>query len=162
MNEKQCTKCHVVRPIIDYWFVHPSKDNGKRRPDCKYCKRKDSKARYDKDPEYFKSRVVKYAGPARQRARAHMDAYLNIHPCIDCGESDPVVLEFDHVRGKKIKAVSVLVSRGCGIDRLKLEIAKCDVRCANCHRKKTAKDLKWRNKRGISLLARHSASTRDK
>ncbi|HUQ34490.1 MAG TPA: hypothetical protein VM095_20380 [Pyrinomonadaceae bacterium] len=64
--------------------------------------------------------------------------YLEGHPCVDCGESDPIVLEFDHVRGKKSYAVSSLGWRLVSWDSVMKEIAKCDVRCANCHRRRTA------------------------
>ena len=66
--------------------------------------------------------------------------YLIKHSCIDCGESDPIVLEFDHVRGTKLDCVSVMISKNFKIDIIKKEIAKCNVRCANCHKRKTAKE----------------------
>lgn len=62
--------------------------------------------------------------------------------CIDCPEKDPVVLEFDHLKDKKFQIASWL--RGVGsLDKLETELSKCVVRCANCHRRKTAKDFNW-------------------
>ncbi len=52
------------------------------------------------------------------------------------------MLDFDHVREKVIE-VSILVGNGTSWKRIEEEIAKCVVRCANCHRKKTAVDLGW-------------------
>ena len=60
--------------------------------------------------------------------------------CIDCGESDPIVLDFDHQLDKKF---CISRYRGHGIKALEGEIAKCVVRCSNCHRRKTAKDFGW-------------------
>ena len=65
-------------------------------------------------------------------------SYLQSHPCVDCGESDLVVLDLDHVRGEKIKTVTDMVRGGWSIAKIDIEIAKCEVRCANCHRRKTA------------------------
>ena len=62
--------------------------------------------------------------------------------CADCGEKDPVVLEFDHVRDKE-KDVSLLLAGGYSLERILKEIDKCVIRCANCHRRKTAKDQNW-------------------
>lgn len=59
--------------------------------------------------------------------------YLLSHPCIDCGYSDPRALEFDHVKGKKKDNVSTLCMKARSLDLIKEEIAKCEVRCANCH-----------------------------
>ncbi len=69
----------------------------------------------------------------RQRNREYVWQYLLEHPCVDCGFSDPRALQFDHVRGKKDVAISVMVSRVASMERLIAEIEKCDVRCANCH-----------------------------
>ena len=63
--------------------------------------------------------------------------YLLGHPCVDCGESDPGVLDFDHLRDKKAN-ISTLVQSGVSWQSLADEIAKCEVRCANCHRRRTA------------------------
>lgn len=63
--------------------------------------------------------------------------YLNAHPCIECGYSNPLALEFDHVRGKKIETVPVIADGIPGrfsLEDLTEEIKKCEVRCANCHR----------------------------
>jgi hypothetical protein len=57
--------------------------------------------------------------------------------CQDCGETDPVVFEFDHVRGKKLGNVAEMARSGCGQQRIIDEIKKCKVVCANCHRRRT-------------------------
>jgi hypothetical protein len=59
--------------------------------------------------------------------------------CIDCGfNAHPAALEFDHVRGEKLGNVSTIRNRAWHL--VLAEIAKCDVRCSNCHRIKTAED----------------------
>ena len=63
--------------------------------------------------------------------------YLGTRPCADCGERDPVVLEFDHVGAKRAE-VSMLVRRGVLPAVPMQEIARCEVVCANCHRRRTA------------------------
>lgn len=58
--------------------------------------------------------------------------------CMDCGESDPVVLDFDHRPGTdKEGNIGSYRSLGWSIERLTKEIKKCDVVCANCHRRRT-------------------------
>lgn len=74
----------------------------------------------------------------RSQARAWVLEYRLNHPCVDCGESDPVCLDFDHVRGVKWANISTLVSKGATVATIKDEVRKCDVRCSNCHRKVTA------------------------
>jgi hypothetical protein len=70
--------------------------------------------------------------------------YLKTHPCVDCGECDIRVLEFDHVRGKRKYRISSMVYSGRSWKNLLREIVKCDVRCANCHSLRTYKNnYRW-------------------
>ena len=69
--------------------------------------------------------------------------YLATHPCVECGEADPVVLQFDHVRGTKLDSLSNMSRNQSSLARLDTEIAKCEVRCANCHARKTAVEQEW-------------------
>lgn len=64
--------------------------------------------------------------------------FLCAHPCVDCGERDPVVLEFHHVREKKRDNVACLLRGTYEWRTVAAEIAKCVVLCANCHRRRTA------------------------
>ena len=62
--------------------------------------------------------------------------HLSSHPCVDCGFSDTRALEFDHVRGKKVDTISSLVPlipSKYNLQDLMAEIAKCEIRCSNCH-----------------------------
>ena len=57
-------------------------------------------------------------------------------PCHDCGQTFPAyVMEFDHARGTKVDNVARMVASS--LARLRAELAKCDVVCANCHRVRT-------------------------
>ncbi|OLD51502.1 MAG: hypothetical protein AUI58_07205 [Chloroflexi bacterium 13_1_40CM_2_70_6] len=67
--------------------------------------------------------------------------YLDAHPCVDCGMDDSVVLDFDH-RGEKTAAVSTLVRQARTWSEVTAEIKKCEVRCANCHARRTAKEIR--------------------
>jgi hypothetical protein len=63
--------------------------------------------------------------------------YFKEHPCTDCGESDPVVLEFDHLRDKAFTISQKFRERAW--QAILDEIKKCEVVCANCHRRRTAR-----------------------
>lgn len=74
--------------------------------------------------------------------------YLYKHPCVDCGEIDVRCLEFDHRdRTTKLAAVSQMIARQFSWEKIMAEIDKCDVRCSNCHRKRTALQFNTRKHR---------------
>lgn len=91
----------------------------------------------DNNPDKFLAKTKRYNKKSRIRKAQAVFDYLFDHPCVDCGESDVKVLDFDHVRGTKKMAVRSLLSRGSNLSIIFEEIAKCEVRCSNCHRKAT-------------------------
>jgi len=98
---------------------------------------------------YFRRRGDKHRrqnAAARQSrvavARRFIARFLADHPCVDCGEADARVLDFDHI-GEKSSLVSALVAWGAPRARIEMEIARCEVRCANCHRRVTARRAGW-------------------
>lgn len=56
--------------------------------------------------------------------------------CVDCGEKNHIVLDFDHIRDKKYN-VSRMIHDGFSWKAIVKEIKKCEVVCANCHRIRT-------------------------
>lgn len=85
-----------------------------------------------------KEKCIAAVRASKALSKARLKEYLSAHPCVDCGENDPIVLEFDHVRGVKTSEVyNLAVKRGWAWKRVLTEIAKCEVRCANCHRRVT-------------------------
>lgn len=79
----------------------------------------------------------------RDRNREFIWDYLEKNPCITCGEDDPIVLEFDHRDpAEKVDTISRL-ALSASLATITAEIAKCDVLCAHCHRRRTAKQFGW-------------------
>lgn len=122
-QHRECKECRITKPTSE--FYRQSRGSGGLNPRCKSCVSKSGKENYRKS-----------AG------RTLIFEYLLTHPCVDCGESDPVVLEFDHRPGEvKVFTIGNPASRSRRmLDLLLIEIAKCDIRCANCHRRRTAKE----------------------
>lgn len=108
-------------------------------------KRKQSaaaKKHYLNNLQIMKKRAAAFKKMARIRNRNFVQNFLKNNPCTDCPESDPIVLEFDHVRGVKHRNVADMINAGFSLKSIQKEIDKCEVRCANCHRRKTFKERK--------------------
>lgn len=92
------------------------------------------KQHYLNNKAYYKYKAKVNKKKARDKAHQFTRRYKTLCGCIDCGyKENPVALQFDHVRGTKFMNVSTMISRGFGIQKIKEEIRKCDVRCSNCH-----------------------------
>lgn len=75
-----------------------------------------------------------YAHRTGQLFRAYLAAEKLAHGCAKCGYNEhPAALDFDHIRGVKLYDVSKTNT----IEKATIEIAKCQVLCANCHRIET-------------------------
>lgn len=139
---RTCTKCN--RQKSEDEFPWKNKSIGRRHSRCKECQKSMSRTWYSDNTSHHKLNVKKNNKLYRVRNRDYIWDYLSSHHCVDCGQNDPIVLEFDH-RNPDEKECEVyhLVQRQSSLRKLKEEIEKCDVRCANCHRKKTAIQFGW-------------------
>lgn len=93
-----------------------------------------SKRHYEANKRKIKKRSFLRNKNQRHKNKAYVDAIKSISECVDCGEKNPLVLDFDHVRGKKIECVSNMMRGAYGIKSIQKEINKCEIRCSNCHR----------------------------
>lgn len=135
---KVCNKCLQEKPSEE--FPLKNKLRGTRQKVCKRCMAERSNRWYYANRDAHIKNVRMNTTKYRNEASQYTWDYLASHPCVDCDESDPIVLEFDHVRGEKFAAISSMVGQGFPLDRIKEEIEKCEVRCSNCHRRRTAKE----------------------
>lgn len=136
-QSKRCPKCDQPKPIEDFHKNRARKDG--RQSICKTCMNKATRLWARTNPG---AKAVQKAIRRKNisRNRQFVLTYLLNHPCVDCGEDDPVVLDFDHVTGKKKFGIADLLRATYSLQTIETEIAKCVVRCANCHRKKTARE----------------------
>lgn len=136
---KTCSVCLEVKDLSEFPI-----SNGKPLSKCRQCKRLYDNEYHLLTNETRLSRKSDNRKLIIERNRNYVWEYLSTHPCILCGESDIVVLEFDHIEPKlKFKEISMLITQCFAIDIIKKEIQKCNVLCANCHRRKTATQLGW-------------------
>ncbi len=91
----------------------------------------------------------------KREYKRRIGEHLRANPCVDCGESDVRVLDFDHLVGCDKRAdIAAMVNAGGRWSDIELEIAKCAVRCANCHRRVTSDRAQdWRAILTAELLA---------
>lgn len=125
MNQIICPICEKLKDLSAF----PLKGGGRRRNQCAECFNDKRRASYRDKPGIrakYKSRMSK----RNREFRIKLFEYLLSHPCVDCGESHPLKLEFDHIV-KKEKNVTGMSSEPWS-NALK-EISRCEVRCGSCH-----------------------------
>lgn len=131
--QKRCVTCRLMRPLSDFNVRSKAADGLQSR--CRDC----SRAWYVANKPAHDANVQRRNKRVRADYRQRLADYLLDHPCVDCGEPDVRVLDFDHEDpAHKLDEVARLVGNGIAWARVEAEIAKCSVRCANCHRRRTA------------------------
>lgn len=138
---KLCPRCKAIKEETQF-NRHRGKKDG-LQPYCKPCQYQTNGYRNRK------IQINEWQNRRRQRNRERFCDWLSSHPCVDCGERDIVVLELDHrePKGKRTNAVSLMISTNRSWETILKEVGKCVVRCANCHRRKTARQFgyfKWK------------------
>jgi hypothetical protein len=139
---KRCGRCGELKTVDEFGFRN--KAQARRHSVCKPCQRVYRAAHVARiGTRAHHRRIADWIARKRTERRTEVLAYLAKHPCVDCGEADHCVLDFDHVRDVKRAAISAMVRDLRPLSDIWAEVAKCDVRCANCHRRKTARTIWW-------------------
>lgn len=128
-----CSRCSRQRPESSF-----NRFGSDRQWWCRDC----FKAYYAERRAHHRRRNNALKTQRVLEAQSLVLAFVRAHPCLDCGETDPVVLEFDHV-GPKRAEISTLVRRGVLETVLVEEMTRCEIVCASCHRRRTAKRQGW-------------------
>ncbi|MBU1046677.1 hypothetical protein KKH36_02775 [Patescibacteria group bacterium] len=93
-------------------------------------------------PYKYKEDLYKAQKRHRIKIRQEVLNFLTKKSCVDCGEKDPIVLDFDHIeKNKKFKSVARMLAGHYSWESVLKEINKCEIRCANCHRRRTYKQF---------------------
>src|ERR1051326_7593461 len=103
---KMCNRCLENKSLEDF---ATRSDRGKLeyQSSCRDCHKIYRREHYLKN----KQKYIEKAKIWTRKQKREIFNYLLNHPCVDCGESNPIVLEFDHVRGKKEFNISQAVGR---------------------------------------------------
>ena len=141
-DSRICRKCGLTYPAAMFnWKI---KARGIRQNACRNCTAAVSSKHYQENKADYKARAKAHNNKQRAFFQEALVTYLLEHPCVDCGEADPVLLEFDHRHDEtkcfNVGTCSSSVNTWVGVEK---EIAKCDVRCVRCHRLKTARERGW-------------------
>ena len=136
MTTKKCSDCEEVKSVSEFNRNKSRKDGHGTK--CRDCMKIYRKNHYAANSEVIKANVQAAREERKRGIEKYLFEYFQDHPCVDCGNPDPRVLEFDH-RDPELKSINV--SQLLGGDHIWStvyeEIVKCDVRCANCHRIRT-------------------------
>jgi transcription elongation factor Elf1 len=102
----------------------PYKDPEKRRE----CRRRWYANNKESEKEHVNRR--------KKQIRAWFVEYKSKLKCSKCGENHPATIDFHHkTRNEKEFNIAFMSYFGYSIERIKKEISKCIILCANCHRK---------------------------
>jgi len=143
MNMKVCSNCGKTKPLSEFHTTSRKSGRIYVYAQCKECHRRYARAHYVANKPIYLERARVQRESGKRPLREFIATYLRKHPCVDCGESDILVLQFDHCRGTKAFSISLMVKNRHSLAKIKEEIAKCDVRCANCHMRRTASQFGW-------------------
>lgn len=143
MIQKTCIKCKKDLPLSEFNISGRKRDGSEKRHSyCKKCFSEYSKDKYLENIDSARRRSREGKLKRQNIARRFIMRYLVGKKCMDCGYDNSLALQFDHVNPKKkSKNVSTLVKEGYALEKIKAEIGKCVIRCANCHQIKTAHQL---------------------
>src|SRR5215207_4100375 len=92
---RRCGRCGKLKPLDE--FAWRRKGKGQRHNYCRPCHAEYHREHYLANRRKYIDMAKKRAQEVAQERYTFLIEYFRSNPCTDCGESDPVVLEFDHL-----------------------------------------------------------------
>lgn len=150
---KVCNICKKEKPLTEFNKKRNSGTLSSVHPYCKPCQGEYQRSNYEGRREDLLEGVYGTRNARKNEIRMLLADFYAANPCVDCGETDLLVLEFDHVTGKEFD-LNTAIRNVIPIEKIKDEFKKGEVRCANCHRRITAEhqnSWRWKYKNGIPI-----------
>jgi hypothetical protein len=132
---RKCYRCGQLKSVEE--FAWRRRRKLQRDSFCRPCRSAYGKEHYAANRQRYIDQARKVKRKLSRERTLYLLEYFKTHPCVDCGEEDPIVLEFDHLREKRFNISKALHDRS--LESVLEEIEKCEVVCANCHRRRTAR-----------------------
>jgi hypothetical protein len=129
---KTCCLCGVEKAENDFAINRTKKDG--RSHTCLVCCRARNKEWYEKNKKWKSKKLKEQCKERVKKRRKYIEEKMATIGCHFCHECDPIVLEFHHLKNKDGNVSTMLIG-GISWQRLKAEIDKCVLLCANCHRR---------------------------
>jgi len=149
---RTCPGCRRSLEVREFNFEQ--RPNGRHQAYCRECTRLYVRAHYERNKPYGIDNARARNGPAKADTRRRLFEYLSAHPCVDCGETDARVLQFDHEEpARESTCAAELFACRTAWSTISAEIANCAVRCAKCHQRRTAEQFGWYRLRAASASA---------
>lgn len=133
-----CNKCKKEKSLDNFSFKNQKK--GLRKKICKECHAIYRKQHYLQNKEKYLAKAHKWNKKQKEILANYLFKVLSQAECVDCKEKDVIVLDFDHTNNKKF-GIAEMYRNSYSLSAVEEEIKKCVIRCANCHRRKTAKEI---------------------
>jgi hypothetical protein len=136
---KTCGKCLIAKPEESFAW----RDKSRRLYNvwCRDCSKAYDRNRYltTDRPHSVRANTKKHVTENRHKISEYFKS-----GCVDCGNLDIRVLQFDHLNPEeKIANVGTMLRRGLAWSTIENEIKKCEIRCANCHMIRTSQQFNW-------------------
>lgn len=133
---KKCSTCKEEKPLAEF-------NKNKTRIDglqtfCRVCNKKRAKRYYREHHDEHLKTIYKAKRKKLEKNQQRFYQFLAISSCAHCGDSNPLVLECDHLSDKKL-GISTLLAH-YSWDAIEKELTKCQILCASCHSIKTHKE----------------------
>ena len=141
---KTCTTCKETKPYDDFRVKRRNKNGTiQYQSKCIDCNKEYQRQHYKKNKDTYRRKAREWDKQYKKEVyQLLMTEAAN--GCVKCGEKDFRCLQFNHIdRNTKVAAISTMTSNNRPLSLIKEELKKCEVVCANCHMKITAKQFDW-------------------